>query len=261
MLRKHREEFLHLSRRQVGLIILSGMFLAFHFATWISSLQYTSVASSAVLVSTSPLWVALLAPIFLRERLTRLTGFGMVIALVGGTLVAMGETCAFQNSGISCPPANVFFQGQAIWGNLLALAGALTASAYLLVGRWLRSTLSLVVYITTVYGVAAIVLSIMAIFSGQPLGGFSWVTYLVFLGLALGPQLLGHTSINYGLRHLSAAFVSVALLGEPIGSTLLALVLLNEAPSLLEILGGVIILVGIFLASRGHQAAQPEPVE
>jgi drug/metabolite transporter (DMT)-like permease len=161
----------------------------------------------------------------------------------------------------SCSQAQAFFQGQTIWGNLLALAGALTASAYLLVGRWLRSTLSLIVYITTVYGVAAIVLSLMAVFSGKALGGFSWVSYLIFLALAVGPQLLGHTSINYGLRHLSAAFVSVALLGEPIGSTVLALVLLKESPSILEIMGGLVILFGIYLASRGHQAAEPEPVE
>jgi drug/metabolite transporter (DMT)-like permease len=260
MLRSHREEFLCLKRRQVGLIILSGIFLAFHFATWISSLRYTSVASAAVLVSTTPLWVAILSPIFLKERITRLAAVGMLVALVGGILVGISEACSITTGGIACPSLQEFVQGKAIFGNLLALAGALTASAYLLVGRWLRSTLSLIVYITSVYGVAAIALLMMALVSGSPLVGFSWFAYLVFLALAVGPQLLGHTSINYGLRHLSASFVSVALLGEPIGSTILAMSILKETPSILEILGGLVILVGIYLASRDQKPAeQPQP--
>jgi drug/metabolite transporter (DMT)-like permease len=259
MLRNHRAEFLHLKRRQIGLILLSGVFLAFHFATWISSLRYTSVASAAVLVSTTPLWVAILSPIFLKERITRLAAVGMLVALVGGIMVGLSEACSFNMGGLVCPSPQEFFQGKAIFGNMLALAGALTASAYLLVGRWLRSTLSLIVYITTVYGVAAIGLVIMALASGSPLAGFSWFAYLVFLGLAVGPQLLGHTSINYGLRHLSASFVSVALLGEPIGSTILAIIILKETPSVLEVLGGVVILVGIYLSSRDPKPAeQPE---
>ena len=261
MLRYHREEFFHLKRRQIGLIILSGIFLSFHFATWISSLQYTSVASSAVLVSTIPLWVAVLSPIFLKEIPTRMAVVGMAVALFGGALVGISEACSIQEMGLACPPLQEFLQGKAIFGNMLALAGALTASAYLLVGRWLRSTLPLIIYITTVYGVAAICLVIMALASGQPLGGFSWLAYLAFLGLAVGPQLLGHTSINYGLRHLSASFVSVALLGEPIGSTILAMAILKESPSVLEVFGGIVILAGIYLASRDQKStAQPEQV-
>jgi drug/metabolite transporter (DMT)-like permease len=260
MLRSNREEFLHLKRRQVGLILLSGIFLSVHFATWISSLQYTTVASAAVLVSTSPLWVAILSPIFLKEHLTRLAIAGMLIALVGGILVGISEACSIGAGGLTCPPLAEFFRGQAMLGNLLALAGAMTASAYLLVGRWLRSRLSLIVYITTVYGVAAVALVVMALVSRSPMTGFSWMPYLAFVGLAVGPQLLGHTSINYGLRHLSASFVSVALLGEPIGSTILAMLLLKETPSGLEVLGGLIILAGIYLASRDQKPAeQPEP--
>jgi drug/metabolite transporter (DMT)-like permease len=256
-----RVESIRLNRRQVGLIILSGIFLSLHFATWISSLEYTSVASSAVLVSTIPLWVAVLSPIFLKENLARTAVIGMVVALFGGVLVGISEACFLQGFGIVCPFAHEFFQGKAVIGNFLALAGALAGSAYLLVGRWLRSTLPLIVYITSVYGVAAVCLTIMALVSGQPVAGFSWMAYLAFLGLAVGPQLLGHTSINYGLRHLSAAFVSVALLGEPIGSTFLAILILKETPSVFEVLGGIIILAGIYLASREQKPAeQPEPV-
>jgi drug/metabolite transporter (DMT)-like permease len=248
----YRAELHQLKRGQIGLILLSGMFLAFHFATWITSLEYTTVASSVVLVSTTPLWVALFSPVFLRERPNRWVAIGMVVALAGGVLVGLSEACQIRAGSLTCPQAAVFFHGSAFWGNSLALMGALTAAAYLLVGRWLRPTMSLMVYITTVYGVAAVVLVIMALTSGEPLGGFPLPVYLAFLALALGPQLLGHTSFNYGLRYLSASYVAVALLGEPIGSTVLALLVLKEIPSGLEIIGGVIILIGIYLASRSE---------
>jgi drug/metabolite transporter (DMT)-like permease len=253
VLTSHREELFQLKRSQIGLILLSGIFLAFHFATWITSLEFTTVASSVVLVSTTPLWVALLSPVFLRERPNKWVAIGMLVALTGGILVGLSEACGFQAGALSCPPASVFLQGNAFWGNLLALFGALSAAAYLLAGRWLRTSMSLLVYITTVYGVAAVVLVVMALFSSQPLVGFPLPVYLAFLALALGPQLLGHTSFNYGLRYLSAAYVAVALLGEPIGSTLLALLILKETPTPLEIIGGSIILVGIYLASRSEE--------
>jgi drug/metabolite transporter (DMT)-like permease len=152
-----------------------------------------------------------------------------------------------------CPPITQFLQAETSLGNLLALAGALFAAAYLMVGRRLRPSLSLIGYITTVYSTAAVTLVIMALISGQVLAGFSSLIYLAFLALAVIPQLLGHSSFNYALGYLSAAYVSVALLGEPIGSTLLALVLLKETPTMLELVGGVIILAGIYLATRGQK--------
>lgn len=257
-LRRHKQELLHLKRGQAVLILLSGVFLAVHFATWITSLEYTSVASSVVLVTTTPLWVSLLSPLVLRERPTRMVVVGMMIALAGSVLVGLSDACNLWSGSLSCPPFADFIQGSAFGGNMLALAGAVMAAAYLLVGRWLRPTLSLVAYITAVYGVAAVVLVIMALLSGRPLFGFSPVIFLAMLALAVGPQLLGHTSFNYGLRYLSAAYVSVALLGEPIGSITLAYLILNEAPTTLEMVGGIIILVGIYLASRPQQVAPEE---
>lgn len=256
----HSSELRGLSRKQIVLVALSGVFLAFHFATWITSLEYTTVASSVVLVSTSPLWVAILSPILLRERPTRMVALGMVVALAGGTLVGLSESCTFRDLGLACPPTEVFFQGSALYGNLLALAGAATVAVYLLIGRFLRPTMSLIVYIFTVYGMAAVTLVIMALFSGQRVAGFPFYVYVLFLILAAGPQLLGHTSFNYGLRYLSAAYVSVALLAEPIGSTILALLILKEIPAPLEVFGGAVILVGITLASwaPGQAAAKSE---
>jgi drug/metabolite transporter (DMT)-like permease len=255
----YQHELRRLRRSQLGLAALSGVFLAIHFATWISSLEYTTVASSVVLVSTTPLWVAVLSPVVLRERPGRMVAIGMVVALAGGVLVGVSEACAVHGARLVCPPASVFVRGEAFWGNLLALAGALGAAAYLLVGRFLRPTMSLMVYIFTVYSMAAVTLWGMALASGQRLAGFPGVVFLYFLALAVGPQLLGHTSFNYGLRYLSAAYVSVALLGEPIGSTVLALVVLGEIPALPEMVGGAVILVGIFLASRSEGGGKGAP--
>jgi drug/metabolite transporter (DMT)-like permease len=211
------------------------------------------VASSVVLVTTTPLWVGLFSPLFLREKLPTAVAVGLVVALAGGFLVGMSEACDLSTSGMVCPPITQFLQAETSLGNLLALAGALFAAAYLMVGRRLRPSLSLIGYITTVYSTAAVTLVIMALISGQVLAGFSSLIYLAFLALAVIPQLLGHSSFNYALGYLSAAYVSVALLGEPIGSTLLALVLLKETPTMLELVGGVIILAGIYLATRGQK--------
>lgn len=252
-----RDEMLHLGRKQLALILLSGLFLAVHFAAWISSLEYTTVASSVVLVSTTPLWVAILSPLFIREKPNRWLAAGMIVALAGGVVVGLSESCDLTGSGLRCPPWGVFFQGSAFWGDALAIIGAMAAAVYILVGRWLRPTLSLLVYITTVYGVAALVLAGVSISSGQPVTGFRPSVYLFLIALAVGPQLLGHTSFNYSLRYLSAAYVSVALLGEPIGSTILALLILRETPSPLEVIGGGVILLGIYLATRGQQNALP----
>lgn len=251
----YRHEIRAMTRKQVLLAAISGIFLALHFASWITSLEFTTVASSVVMVSTTPLWVALLSPLVLKERPTRMLAVGMVIALVGGSIVGLSESCALEGFGLACPPVAEFMQGRAFLGNLLALGGAVAAAAYLVAGRFLRPTMSLVVYIFAVYSMAAVVLVVMALISSHPMSGFPAYVYLLFLALAVGPQLLGHTSFNYSLRYLSAAFISVALLGEPIGSTILALIILKEIPVPLEIAGGVIILIGIYLASRAP--AQP----
>lgn len=244
-----REELRRLSRGQSALILLSGVFLAVHFAAWITSLAYTSVASSVVLVTTTPLWVGLLSPLVLRERLDARIWLGLLTALVGGILVGGSEACRFEAGALACPDLAGFFQGRVFLGNLLALVGAFMAAGYMLVGRLLRPTLSLVSYISTVYGTAGVLLAIMALISGEKTDGFSVPTYLWFLSLALVPQLLGHTSYNYALGYLPAAFVSVAVLAEPIGSSLLAVLVLGEIPTSLEVLGGLIILAGIGIST------------
>lgn len=248
-LTRHRAELHSLTRRELLLALLSGIFLALHFATWISSLEYTTVASSVVLVSTSPLWVALLAPLFLRERLTRSALIGMTLALIGGVSIALSDSCTWQN-GLACPSLAEFVKGSAFFGNSLALAGAWTVAGYLLIGRSLRAKMSLVPYIFVVYSMAAVVLIIIMLAAGETPLGYPPLTYVWMLLLALVPQLIGHSTYNWALRYMPAALVAVTTLGEPIGSTILAYFILREAPTWIKICGAVMILTGIYIASQ-----------
>lgn len=250
-LTRYRQELASLGRKDILLALLSGIFLALHFATWISSLEYTTVASSVVLVSTVPLWVALLAPFTIKEPLTRPVLAGMVLSLVGGTIVGVSDACTW-NGGLACPSMDEFLRGQAFLGDLLALAGAVTAAGYLLIGRSLRVRMSLISYIFTVYSMAAIVLILIVLAAGLPAFGYPPLTYLWFIALALFPQLIGHSTYNWALGYLSAAYVSIALLGEPIGSTILAFLLLDETPTPVKVFGAILILAGIYVASRSE---------
>jgi drug/metabolite transporter (DMT)-like permease len=256
---RHRAELLEINRRGLLLALLSGTFLAIHFATWITSLEYTSVASSVVLVSTAPLWVAILAPITIREQVGRPVLIGMGLALVGVTVVGISDVCIPPLSSaetfngfpsLACPPLSEFFGGTAFLGDLLALVGALTVAGYLLIGRSLRENMSLVPYIFVVYGMAALILVVIVLATGESPFGYSPQAYLWFLLLALIPQLLGHSTYNWALGYLPASFVSVTLLGEPISSAILAYFILDEVPTALMIFGAILILIGIYIASR-----------
>lgn len=249
---RYRAELRSLSLHDLRLGLLSGIFLALHFATWITSLEHTSVASSVVLVATAPLWVALLSPFTLREPVSRAVLAGMLLALVGGTVIGLSDSCTWHSGNLICPPMADFVSGEAFLGDILALAGALMAAAYILIGRSLRSKMSLIPYIFVVYSMAAIVLVGLMFAAGQSPTGYPTPAYAWFLLLAIVPQLLGHSSFNWALRYLSAAYVSIALLGEPVGSTILAYFLLRETPASLKIFGAILILAGIYIASRSE---------
>jgi drug/metabolite transporter (DMT)-like permease len=216
------------------LAFASGVFLAIHFATWIASLEYTSVTSSVVLVSTSPLWVAITAWLLLGERLTRPAIIGLIATFAGSLIITLGDTA--QATG-TVP----------LLGNMLAIVGAFAVAGYWLIGRRLRGNLSLVPYVTIVYSAAALVLLVTTIAASQPLVGYSPMTYVWFLLLALVPQLIGHSSFNWTLARLPATFVAVATLGEPIGASVLAFFLLGETPSILKVFGAALVLAGIAL--------------
>lgn len=232
-----RDELVGLSRSAVRAALLSGTALAIHFALWISSLDYTSVASSVVLVTTTPLWVGLAAPLFLKEGVSSRMRAGIGVAMAGGVIIGWGDASA---------------AGTALWGDVLALGGALAAAAYFLLGRALRVRLSLLPYITVVYATAAVLLTAAAVLAGDPLVGYSYQTWLAFALLAVVPQLIGHSSFNWALQHLSSTFVAGTVLGEPLGSTLLAWWILDEAPPLSTVSGGSLILTGLIVAAQAE---------
>jgi drug/metabolite transporter (DMT)-like permease len=239
---RHRREIASWRASEWGWITASGILLAVHFATWITSLAFTSVATSVVLVSTSPLWVALFARLFLGESLHRPLIIGLGLALGGSILISFAEN----RSGAFPRP---------LLGAALACCGALAVGGYWLIGRRLRRSLHLIPYVTLVYGIAALTLLTVVLLFQLPLTGFKTATYGWFLLLALIPQLLGHTSFNWALAHLPAGYVAIATLGEPIGAVMLAFIVLGEVPSLLKTTAAVLILSGIFLALRPHPMA------
>lgn len=226
-----------LGRRDLLLALASGALLAVHFASWISSLAYTSVASSAALVATNPLWVGLASLVLLRERLGWRTLVGIGATLLGTLLIGISDSASST-------------QPNPMLGNALALLGAATVSGYLLIGRSLRRRLSVLAYIYVVYSAAAVILLAWALLAGQPLLGHPPYAYLLLLGLAVGPQLLGHTAFNYALSSLSATFIAVAILGEPVGSALLAMLFFpDERFAPLQLAGFVLLLLGIYVAA------------
>jgi len=248
LLISHKSEYTQLNRKDIGLLVLSGVFLSAHFAAWITSLEFISVSSSVILVTTTPLWVALLSPVVLKEKVSSRFYWGMAVAIIGGICIAISSPCRLSSVGLRCS-GSVFERGsQTLWGMALALFGAWMASGYMLIGRKMRLKMDNLSYTTAVYTVSAIVLILVVILRGEKVLGYSPQIYALFVALAVIPQLLGHSVLNYSLEVLPATVVSMALLGEPIGSTILAVIFLNEIPSTLEIIGGIFILLGIVIS-------------
>ncbi|HAN94449.1 MAG TPA: EamA family transporter, partial [Firmicutes bacterium] len=223
--------------QQLRLALGAGVMLAMHFALWMTSLEHTSVASSVVLVTTQPLWVFLLSVLFLAEKPTPRMWLGLVVALAGSVLVTFTEGAGGESR---------------LYGNLLALGGAVAMACYFLLGRRLRPQLPLALYSLLVYGGAALVLGFLILLRGLPLRGFNSFTWLMFVALALVPTVLGHNSLNWALKYLPATMVSVTILGEPLGASIMAVFILKEVPAPLEALGSVITLFGIYLVWQGN---------
>lgn len=253
-LTRYRTQLRSIRGPELLLAAISGLLLALHFATWISSLEFTSVASSVVIVSTGPIWVAILSRVFLRERLARAAVLGLGLAVAGGFVIGAADTCVWDGA-LKCGSLTAAMHGRTLWGNSLALVGAWAVSGYFLVGRHLRLRLQLVPYIFLVYGFAAIGLLATAAATRQPLLQLKPMTYAWLLLLALVPQLIGHSTYNWALRFLPAAMVAVASLGEPVGSAVLAFLILGEQPAPLALAGGSLVLLGILLAALAARAA------
>jgi drug/metabolite transporter (DMT)-like permease len=239
-----QKEIASLGIKQILLAVFSGFLLALHFGLWIASLDYTSVASSVVLVTASPVFVAVVSYFLFKERITRMTLMGIVICIVGAGIIGF---------------VNWETGSSSFWGAVLALLGAISVSGYMLIGRKLRQKMGVWVYIFLTYSAAGFFLLITVISLDQPLAGYNPGTYVMFILLALVPQVLGHTALNWSLRYISATLITVAVLGEPILATLLAYLVLGEIPQIAEVIGGSVILVGICIAFRKDYSPESQP--
>ncbi len=221
---------------------VAGVCLAAHFSLWITSLSYTSIAAATTIINTNPIWVALLSWFWFKERLSRRTVIGIVVAMTGGLIIGLADI------GGTTTGSNPLL------GNFLALMGAWTVSVYMLLGREAQSKgFGIGGYIVVVYSVAAIVLLPIPLVSGVGYFDYSGLVYFYLLLIALVPQLIGHTSFNWAVRWVSPTLVTLAALFEPIGSSFLGYLLFGEVPSLIVLLGAVILLVGVAIAALGSQ--------
>jgi len=229
-----------LRRADMPLLVLSGLFLAAHFVLWITSLSLTSVASSVLLVTTTPVFVALASHLWLRERVGRLTAAAVALTLAGGAVLAVGGGGE-----------------QRLLGDGLALLAAVAVAGYILAGRRARSRIANLPYVTVVYTVTAVVLLVAAVGTGVPMLGLPAETYFWIAASALLPQAIGHTLLNWGLGHASATSVAMAVRAEPVIATLLAIVVLGEIPPWTVVPGGALVLAGVYLAIRAERGHSP----
>ncbi len=238
---RYRQSFGRLTPRDLLTSGVIGMALAVHFAAWFESLDWTSVAASVTLVQSQPIFVAVGAAAFLDERIDRRTVVGIVIALGGMAVMTL--------------PGSALTGPRPVLGNTLAVIGAVMAAIYVLAGRSLRQRIDLIPYVIVVYSVCAVTLLVVTIADGitVALTAYPPREWLLFLGMAIGPGVFGHTVINWSLKHIESSVVSVSLLGEPVGSAILAAWLLAEIPGLPTLVGGLVVLGGIYVTASGPQ--------
>ncbi|MBW2673567.1 MAG: DMT family transporter [Deltaproteobacteria bacterium] len=232
---------LRIPRKDLFLSIAGGVFLGLHFIFWITSLKYTSVASSVVLVTTNPIFVGIFSYFLLKERQHGEIIAGTILCLIGSVVIAAGD------SGIH---SLILLDEKALVGDVLALVGAVMASAYLLTGSKVRERLDILTYITIVYTTGAIFLVGASLLTGTPFTGYRSSSYMYMVLLAVIPQLVGHTAINWALKHLRAGMIAISILGEAIGATILAYLFFTETVSTFQLVGMVLIFTAIIIASR-----------
>ena len=230
-----RGQFRTVRRTDLPLLAVSGLFLAAHFALWITSLSYTSIASSVLLVTTTPVFVAIAGHVFLADRVGRLTILAVLSSMAGGVIIAAGDWAEGERR---------------LLGDVLALGGAIAVGGYMLVGRRVRASIPTLPYVTVVYGVAAVVLLLAAIAAGAPLLGLPGESYVWMAMAALAPQVVGHSLLNWALGHWPAVNIALAVRAEPVLASLLAIPILGEVPAWTALPGGALLLLGVSLAIR-----------
>jgi len=240
VLARHRAALARVSARDLGLCLIGGVFLAFHFVAWFESLALTTVASSTVLVTLQPLFAFVGTWLLFGERLPLPALLGGVLAIVGSGIIGWGD---------------LRIAGDAFTGDALALFAAMLISLYFLVGQSVRQRLDLLPYTFLVYGMATAVLLVYDLAHGHALAGYPAADWAIFLGMAVGPTLLGHSVLNWSVKWVGASVIAVAILFEPVGASALAYAVLGEAPVWTQYLGGAVILLGIWVFMR-HRAGR-----
>lgn len=229
-------------RRQ---IVLAGLFLGLHFALWLSSLEFTTVASSVTLVTMSPIFVALGARRLLGEEVTRRTWIGMAVTIAGALVVGLADGAAID------------LGARALFGDVLAFGGSIAVAGYMVMGRAVRRDVAISRYATGAYGTAALVLLPATFLFDQPLTGYEPKAWWAILAIVIGPQLLGHTIFNTLLSTVSPTNVAIVILSEPVLSTILAWLILSELPAPLYWLGAPVVLIGVAIATTGKDGPRP----
>jgi drug/metabolite transporter (DMT)-like permease len=234
-------EIMNLSKKQLLLGIISGTFLAFHYVLWFESLHYTSVASSTIFVTLQPLFAFLGGYIFFKERLQAFAISGGFLAIVGSFVIGYGDF----NVG-----------GSAIFGDTLALIAAGAITVYFLIGQELRKVLSLIPYVLIVYASSSLFLIAYSISLGYSLTGYPSSDLLCFFGLAFISTILGQTILNWLIKWMNASTISMSILGEPVGTCILAYFILGNIITIEQLIGSIIILFGIFLFLRFNKSIE-----
>lgn len=229
---KSKDELKNLNKNNFILCVISGVFLALHYAAWIQSIKMTTIANSTILVSCSPIFVAAVNYFLFKEKFNKKMILGIIMSLAGTIIIAMGSSKETK-SGMTV-------------GNILAFSGAVFVAVYLIIGGIVRKNLSAFAYVFIVYSVSAIVLFIMCILTNTPIYPYPLKEFILFFLLGFFSSILGHTVYNYLMKYYSSTLISVSTLAEPIFASILAIPLLNEFPSAYSIIGGIIIISGIY---------------
>ena len=237
VVQNYRNSFRQIKKSDWGFGSLAGISLAFHFILWFESLNYTSVASSVVLVTLQPLFAFIGTYLFFKEKLTLLAIAGGVTAVAGSIVISWGD---FRISGM------------ALWGDLLALTACAMVTGYLLFGQNIRKRLDLIPYTFIVYGIAALTLILYNILLRYPFFSYPTADWGYFLLLAIFPTLLGHSLLNWAVKWVSVNVISMSILFEPIGASILAYFILGEKLHTMQWIGGGIIITGLYLFIRSY---------
>jgi drug/metabolite transporter (DMT)-like permease len=239
---KYMQELKVITKRDWIFSIVAGIFLAFHFILWFESLNYTSVASSTVLVTLQPLFAFIGTYIFFKEKLSPKSITSGAIAIIGSIIISWGD---FRISGM------------ALFGDILALVACALVTAYLLFGQDVRKRLSLITYTFIVYGVSTIALFFYVVLTGESFTGYSQMDWLWFLLLAIIPTLLGHSLFNWAIKYISTNVISMSILFEPIGAAILAYFVLQEYITWTQFTGGMLVMLSVAYFLRDNKKGKP----